>query len=1198
MTLAATDLFQTESSRMRLRKVRLAGFKSFVDPTTISFPGDLVAVVGPNGCGKSNIIDAVRWVMGEISAKHLRGDTMADVVFTGSSTRAPVSQASVELVFDNSEGRVGGRFAAYGEIAVKREVGREGQSAYYLNGARCRRRDVMDVFLGTGLGPRSYAIIEQGMISRVVEARPEDLRDFLEEAAGISKYKERRRETENRIRHTQENLDRLGDLREELGKRLTHLKRQATMAEKYKVLKEEERGLKAQLEALRWRDLDAQAREQGERIGAQETRLEGALAEQRALETRIEKSRASQAEAAEAFNAVYRQVLDAGSAIARSEETIQNLRARREQLAGAITRERERLESARAQTDAEEQRLAQLRAALAKHEPQLRTLEARGAQTRLAFREAEQAHQHWQSEGESLNDRSAAPARTKHAEEARIEQLERNLRGMTERMATLEAQAPAAGDDDDNSANLAALEGELQDAAVSLEREQARLQARQARMRELREHGQAKGHALHDARDRLQVLRGRLSSLEALQQAALGKDRGPVMAWLEVNDLAKAPRLAERIAVDDGCEVAVESVLDQALEAIDVSDIGALAGALGTQPAALREGGLGFVEHSDPERSAAEHSGAGSGAAREGRDPLSAHARGPGVASLLAGAYLANSLEQALGARSTLAAGERFVTRAGIQVGPDWLKVPGRDEAQTGVIARAREIQEVAAQAQQVEAQAALLADEVDTTRRELQQAEEQAHASQAALAALQESRAGVRSRLGEVRARREEARRQEADRQQRVRELVQRIAAEREAQSSARERLRVSDEQMQRLAEERAHWESRRDERRREMEDARDSWHAVRDEAYELGLKVESMRAQAASLGEGQSRARELIAQLVQRVEEIEAELSAISAPLSEAEAALQSQLAQRREVEQALEGAREKTEREDVALKGLEESRQSAERRVGAERESLEALRMASQEILVRRKTVEEQLARHALSAQALLESLDEQASAAHWEQQLDDIDRRIARLGPINLAAIEEFDQQSERKSYLDAQHADLDEALATLQSAIQKIDRETRARFKETFDKVNAGLQRLFPQLFGGGHAELQMTGDDLLSTGITVTARPPGKRNTSIHLLSGGEKALTAVALVFSIFELNPAPFCLLDEVDAPLDDTNVGRFCEMVKRMADSVQFIIVTHNKITMEIAQQLIGVTMHEPGVSRLVAVDIDEAVQMAAA
>jgi chromosome segregation protein len=455
-----------------------------------------------------------------------------------------------------------------------------------------------------------------------------------------------------------------------------------------------------------------------------------------------------------------------------------------------------------------------------------------------------------------------------------------------------------------------------------------------------------------------------------------------------------------------------------------------------------------------------------------------------------------------------------------------------------------------------------------------------------------------VRSQLGEARARQDQAQHREAERRQRMSELGERMLAEKQVQTQARERLRVSNQQMQLVSGERAQWEALRAQRRQHMEQTRDDWHEVRDQAYELGLKVESMRAQAASLAEGQSRARELITQLEQRVNELEGERLGLGNPLDEAQLALQAQLAQRRDVDQELEDARARSEREDMALKAFEESRQSAERRVSTERETLDGLRMASQEIIVRRKTIEEQLAQHELTAAVLLEGLDGQASVTQWVERLQDTERRISRLGSINLAAIDEFDQQFERKTYLDAQHADLDEALATLKDAIHKIDRETRSRFKETYEKVNTGLQKLFPQLFGGGHAELQMTGDDLLSTGISIIARPPGKRNTNIHLLSGGEKALTAVALVFAIFELNPAPFCLLDEVDAPLDDTNVGRFCELVKTMSEQVQFVIVTHNKLTMEMAQQLIGVTMHEPGVSRLVAVDIDEAVQLAAA
>jgi chromosome segregation protein len=889
---------------------------------------------------------------------------------------------------------------------------------------------------------------------------------------------------------------------------------------------------------------------------------------------------------------VYRQVLEAGTAIARSEETIQNLRSRRDQIGVAGGRERERLDAARAQANSEEHRLAQLREGLATSEPELAQLQQLSGESRVTFREAEEAYIDWQTESEALNERAAAPAQIKHAEEARLEQLENNLYGMEQRLDSLAAQAPA-DEIELFSEQLAVLEIELHECGHAVEAAHAALDEHQNTVREIRDRSRAEADTLHQSRDRLQAMRGRASSLEALQQAALGKDSGPLNDWLNTHGFAGAARLAERIEVRDGYEAAVESVLDEALEAIEVADLSDLASALGGSVNELRDSGVSFVE------AAVSTPSADTPAADPSKPQLlSAMVNGPGLKSLMAGIYFTETLQSALASRSTLANGARLVTRDGIQVGPDWVKVPGRDTEQGGVIAREREIHQLNEEVQLLSAQVDAQVEQSEATRESLYQAEEQLVGAQATLASGQENRSNVRARLGEARTRREQAQQQEAERQQRMHELTERILAEQQVQSQARERLRVSDEEMQRVSGERAQWEALRDERRQRMEQARDRWHEVRDQAYELGLKVESMRAQAGSLAEGQSRARELIAQLEQRVTELEGELNGLSTPLDEAQVALQAQLAQRRDVDQSLESARTLSEQEDTALRALEESRQSAERRVSTEREALDGLRMASQEIIVRRKTIEENLAQQELTASVLLDGLDEQAAASDWEQQLVDIERRISRLGAINLAAIEEFDQQSERKTYLDAQHADLDEALATLTAAIQKIDRETRSRFKETYEKVNSGLQRLFPQLFGGGHAELQMTGDDLLSTGISIIARPPGKRNTSIHLLSGGEKALTAVALVFAIFELNPAPFCLLDEVDAPLDDTNVGRFCELVKTMSEQVQFLFVTHNKLTMEIAQQLIGVTMHEPGVSRLVAVDINEAVQMAAA
>ena len=477
---------------MRLRKIRLAGFKSFVDPTTVLFPSDLIGVVGPNGCGKSNIIDAVRWVMGEISAKHLRGDSMADVVFNGSNTRKPVGQAAVELVFDNSEGRIGGRYATYGEIAVKRVVGRDGASSYHLNGTRCRRRDIMDLFLGTGLGPRSYAIIEQGMISRLIEARPEELREFLEEAAGISRYKERRRETETRIRHTNENLDRLNDIREELGKRLTHLKRQATIAEKYKTLKEEQRRLENELLALRWRALDAEAEQQTRRIATQDTALEAVIARQRELETRLLHEREQQAQRNEQFNDIYMQVQDTAAAIARTEGSIEQLEERRRQLVANQSRESEALERARAHAAVERERIATLGTELTEVEPALQAARTLADTARAELSQREEAMHTWQIGFEELSQRAAEPVRAAEAERARIRHSEERLVAIAQRVERLEAERGTL-DPSRPKAALEALQSQVREA--------------EARQRE----GTAKAHrnqpALHRLKGRIALRR-------------------------------------------------------------------------------------------------------------------------------------------------------------------------------------------------------------------------------------------------------------------------------------------------------------------------------------------------------------------------------------------------------------------------------------------------------------------------------------------------------------------------------------------------------------------------------------------------------------------------------------------------------------------------------------------------------------------
>ncbi len=1169
---------------MRLKRIRLAGFKSFVDPITIHVPGDLTAVVGPNGCGKSNIIDAVRWVMGELSAKHLRGDSMADVVFTGSNTRKPVGQASVELIFDNSGGRLGGRYASYNEISIKRQVSRDSQSSYFLNGTRCRRRDVTDVFFGTGLGSRSYAIIEQGMISRLIEARPEELRDFLEEAAGISKYKERRRETENRMRHAEENLDRLADLREELGKRLSHLKRQATMAEKYKVLKGEQRDIEAELLALRWRDLDGENRRKSESVSAQATALEAVLAEQRRVEAELERARSDQSAVAEDFNEVYRRVLDAESAIARGEETIQNLRRQREEQRESLSAEEQRVENARAHAQSEASRLAELRAELEKLEPALEGLQTQAAEARVAFRASEEAMHEWQSDWETWSEQAAEPARMRDAEAARIQQLVQTVAQLEQRRDRLRAeQASLSGEDLDHSTREQRAEIERVERRT-LELEQA-VGARQDELRRAREGELASGEALHQARERQQAMSGRLASLQALQQDALGKSAGAVMEWLRDTGLDTRPRLAEQLQVDAGWTRAVEMVLDFRLEAVCVDRIEQYAPSL----QGFSDGALTLFEERRGHASA-------SVGAEHGTLAEKVEAPWP-LASLLACVRTAESLSEALGMRGDLSAHESVVTREGLWVGPSWIRVCKSANDDAGVLAREQEIQHLADEFARLQSQLNGCQADFDDYRQRRDACEAALAEAQAALASHLRSRAALESELGAATARHEQARERAASVSAECQDVETQLAAEQEVLARARARWQQSSMDVERLSEERESWMRRREAHRSSLEETRDVWQSVREQAYDLGLKAESMRAQVQSLEEGRERNLQHVAQLETRVREQRAALDAGAAPLREAEAALEEKLKARSLIDERLRSARECVENAETRVRELDQARAEEEERVGAERVRLESLRLEAQEVTVRRKTVEEQFAGLGYALDAVLERLGDDAVIAEWEEKREKMERRINRLGPINLAAIEEHDQQAERKQYLDAQHQDLEEALQTLATAIQKIDRETRTRFKETYEKVNEGLGIMFPRLFGGGHAYLQLTEDDLLNTGVSVMARPPGKRNTSIHLLSGGEKALAAIALVFAIFELNPAPFCLLDEVDAPLDDVNAVRFSELVKDMSERVQFVIVTHNKITMEIAEQLIGVTMNEPGVSRLVAVDVDEAVELVA-
>lgn len=1165
---------------MRLSKIKLAGFKSFVDPITIRFPANLVGVVGPNGCGKSNVIDAVRWVMGESSAKHLRGDSMSDVIFNGSTARKPVGTASIELVFDNADGSAGGQYAAFSEIAARRVLSRDGTSSYFLNGARCRRKDITNLFLGTGLGPRSYAIIEQGMISRLIEAKPEELRMYLEEAAGISKYKERRRETETRIRHTRENLERLNDLRDEVEKQIRHLQRQARTAERYRDMKGQERQVQAELLALQLAELEAEEAGHKTRLEERETRLQEAVAGLRSVEAELTAARERHREDGDALNAVQGEYYRIGAEIAREEQSIQHAKDLRQRQAQELQQSEQGLLEIHQHIDRDKDLLAELKHVLGELGPELATARQAEAASAEALRSAEQAMQDWQAGWENFNRQASDTREVVEVERARIEQLDAQHGRLAERQKRLQEERSRLAKEAEGE-DLDGLAQELDQAREIEQRTQQRDIAVRDEILALREEEAQLVAQLDESRSALQTLRGTLASLEALQEAALGRDGGSIGAWLETQGLADRARLAEKISVAAGWERAVETVLGDYLEAVCVEGLDEVATSLG----ALTQGAASFLETAPGRPETA------------GEGMLAHYVQGgPDTSALLRGVHAAENLQAALALRRNLAAGESVITRDGIWLGPNWLRVNRAEDPHAGVLAREQEIRELRATvggtAYEVEELSARY-DEIrarlgmlESSRDEVRQEAAEAHRT---AAGLQASLQTERSRMEQATHRLQALEREAAEIGSQMEEADATIR-------QSRGRLQEGIESMDEFEVRRQSMENERGELQTVLQAAREQARADRASTQEIEIRVESRRSSLDSASLSMQRFQEQVARFNARKSELERQLAAGVEPLVERERGLEEKLAQRVQAEEQLADARRKVQALDAELTGMQEKRSTCESGVETLREELEGLRLGARETTVRLQSVAERFAATGFELEALRAELPEDAAIEAWKERLGQLAAKIERLGPINLASIDELKEQTERKGYLDTQLADLNDALNTLENAIRRIDRETRSRFKETFDRVNAGMQEIFPRLFGGGHGYLQLDAEDLLEAGVTVMARPPGKRISTIHLMSGGEKALTAVALVFSIFQLNPAPFCMLDEVDAPLDDANVGRFCDIVRSMSDKVQFIIITHNKTTMEMVSHLTGVTMHEPGVSRLVSVDIDEAVQMA--
>jgi chromosome segregation protein len=1168
---------------MRLKCIKLAGFKSFVDPTTVNFPSNLCAVVGPNGCGKSNIIDAVRWVMGESSAKNLRGENMTDVIFNGSSGRKPVGQASIELVFDNSDGTLLGEYAAFSEISIKRKVTRDAQNHYYLNGTKCRRRDITDIFLGTGLGPRSYAIIEQGMISKLIEAKPEDLRVYIEEAAGISKYKERRRDTESRMRRTHENLERLTDIRDELERQLSRLQRQAQSAEKFTEYKKEERLLKAQLQALKYQILDEQAKAKQISIRDLELRMESFVTDQVNKDTQIEKYRSQYTEMGDKFNEVQGRYYAIGADIARIEQTIHHAKERSRQLQTDLDQTQRDCKEAEENLLIDAQKAEGWEEELLVIEPDLDMVKAAEEGSNEVLLDAEEAMQRWQNEWDTFNQRAAEPRQKAEVQQSRIQHLEQVQQRLLQRIEKLkEEKANLQIDGVDEE--IGQLTERLAELDLVADEKRSRVETITEQLDQCRNDNNRISNELDQERSQLQTMRGRHASLDALQQAALGEKNKAVTHWLAAQNLTHQPRLAESVSVQEGWDKALETVLGNTLQAVCVKGLDAVTSVIGN----LTQGEL--VLFDTTAKSVAND-------AKKATLLSSKVTAEWDVAGLLNGIYSAEDLSAALQLRSQLAAYESVITKDGIWLGAHWLRVARDSDASSGVIARKQEIEELSAKIADTEEKVEILSVQLEAGRQQIKDCE-QSRETLRREADEQNRRYGeLRSQVSakQVRVEQVSMRRERAENE--IREAREQLEQEAEHLSEARMILSEAIEMMGQDTDLREELLQKRDDIRTGLDQARQRARHDKDKAHELAMRFQSLKTQLDGIRLGIGRLREQTARLQERREQLIVTLSENRDPIEEYNLELDANLGKRLSVEAALTEARRALETVEHELRNAEQGRNRAEQEVQAVRAHLEQERLAAQRVEDQRNAIVEQLEEEDLNLQTIIAEIPEGTEIKPIEEELEALSGRITRLGPINLAAIDEYKTESERKNYLDAQNADLNEALETLENAIRKIDRETRTRFKETFDQVNKSLQELFPKVFGGGHAYLELTGEDLLDTGITIMARPPGKRNSTIHLLSGGEKALTAIALVFSIFRLNPAPFCMLDEVDAPLDDANVGRYARMVEEMSEHVQFIYITHNKNAMEMAHQLLGVTMHEPGVSRLVTVDVDEAAELAA-
>ena len=1169
---------------MRLTQISLAGFKSFVDPAHLPIPGRLVGIVGPNGCGKSNVIDAVRWVLGETSARHLRGETMQDVLFNGSGERTPVNRASVELTFDNSLGRAAGQWSSYAEIAVKRVLQRDGDSAYYINNMHVRRRDIADLFLGTGLGGRAYAIIEQVMISRVIESKPEELRIFLEEAAGVSKYRERRRETEMRLRDTRENLLRVEDILQELARQIEHLEAQAEVARRYQGLQSELQKTQGLMWLTRRQEAAATRARHGREVERLGIELEAEIARLRDAERRLGELREEHHRVGEEMHAAHGAMYEANAETARLEQDIAHVRDSRQRVELQLTASRAQLANSEAQLAAARGSLDEWHASRVRAEERAAACAAAATAEAEKLPVAEETYRATRSRRDEFQASLAASEQALQVEQTKSHHAHRLIEQLAQRRERLEEERTALAAPD--NLEVERLRGVLRSEEDTLATRRQSLLDKEQALPLLDQALRARNEALDAGTQRSTGLEARIAAMQQLQERLA---RGASMeGWLARQDLRDTPRVWQGISIEPGWEDALEAALHERLNGIALEHLDA------SKP---------WFTDPPPGRltvfAVADAAGLGS-AAVPGLEPLLRHVtcRDTRLAAALAewlhDVYVVENAERGLDLRARLPVGAVLVSREGHHFTQHSISFHAPDSELHGVLSRQREIEALQQEKGALEADLTVLRDAADA-------AEGEVGAARQELGALRQAVEEAQQRCHDLEIesmRLSEQARQVTQRGQQIGAELEELALQLAEETARAESSAAACMRLQQQADTcRSQFElatglyGRAD---AVLAMQREASQQAQTEHQEAVFSLRTAEIRIAEVRHSIETVTGTIAGIQEGIATQEREVGSYDeAPLLER---LQQALAVRGGRELALARARDALEGQETRLKEVEQERFASEQKLEPLRERISEAKLKEQEARLTEEQFAQQLAAAGAQEDELKLLLEKGVRSGALQGEINRLNDEIRSLGAVNLAALEELQAAQERKAYLDAQSTDLSEAMKTLEDAIRRIDRETRERLQQTFDEVNRHFGELFPALFGGGHARLVLSGEEILDSGVQVVAQPPGKKNTTIHLLSGGEKALTALALVFALFQMNPAPFCLLDEVDAPLDDHNTERFCDLVRKMSEYSQFVFISHNKITMEIANQLLGITMQEPGVSRVVAVDIDEAVKLA--